>query len=83
MHSNTHGSQTAENNSQNLGKRVGDNLIIHFSARRTLKAGIGAVKFLNVIRHVSINGEDKKDKDGNQPPLQSRNSKLQRGANLS
>lgn len=42
-----------------IGARVGENLVLHFEARRKLKvlvylmkAGLGAVKFVNIIRHL-------------------------------
>eukprot|EP00842_Homolaphlyctis_polyrhiza_P005051 jgi/Hompol1/5547/HPOL_004531-RA len=36
----------------NMIERVGDNLVKHFNARRKLKVGMDAVKFINTIRHL-------------------------------
>ncbi|KAI8929629.1 kinase-like domain-containing protein [Entophlyctis helioformis] len=47
----------------NMIERVGDNLVKHFNARRKLKVGVDAVKFINTIRHlgamhIALKGKD-------------------------
>ncbi|KAL2911718.1 hypothetical protein HK105_208819 [Polyrhizophydium stewartii] len=44
--------ETSSEQKINMIERVGDNLVKHFNARRKLKVGMDAVKFINTIRHL-------------------------------
>ncbi len=62
--------------SKNLITKVGNNLVKHFSARRMLKAGMNAIKFISSVQHSlsasptrmalmreAVNLENKKDRE--------------------
>ena len=44
----------AQGTKVDLSKRVGDNLVKHFNARKKLKVGMEAVKFISAVRRMSM-----------------------------